>query len=90
MSYTSNPDPAIYKVCLERGHQPTGEMLASCPPWNVCKHCRVAYRFETLCVELGMPPRDLATIYEYKLGTEETSQDDPGSGGPSGILPYLM
>lgn len=53
--YTTNPDPAVYAECQKRGHSPSGLVLTSNPPWDTCKHCGVAYRYDTTLVELGAP-----------------------------------
>ena len=54
-----------YEVCKVRGHTPSNIVLTSKPPWNVCKHCGIHYRFEQKLVE-GTP-----WLTASKEGTDE-------------------
>lgn len=45
-----------YEVCKQRGHSPSGIILASNPPWNVCEFCGVNYRWrEPELIEANVP-----------------------------------
>ena len=46
-----------YEICKERGHQPSGMMLSSNPPWETCKRCGTAYRWERVLHELDYPDK---------------------------------
>lgn len=47
---------AAYEICKERGHAPSDKVLASNPPWNVCKYCGTHYRWsEPEMVEANLP-----------------------------------
>ena len=48
-----------YQICKQRGHQPEARILASDPPWNVCKHCGTHYRTETKVIERNVPVEEL-------------------------------
>jgi len=44
-----------YEVCRERGHTPSGQVLTSNPPWNVCKFCGTHFRYEQRLIESNTP-----------------------------------
>ena len=44
-----------YVVCKERGHEESGVILASNPPWDVCRYCGTHYRTEMTIVENNVP-----------------------------------
>lgn len=48
-------DPEAYKICKQRGHSACGVQLTSHPPWDICKFCGVAFRFETKLLEKDAP-----------------------------------
>ena len=46
----------IYRICQERGHDPSGALLMSNPPMYRCKWCGTNYRWtEPELVEAGQP-----------------------------------
>lgn len=48
-----------YLICKERGHQSSGVVLDSFPPWSVCKNCGTGYRFsEPQLIEINRPAPD--------------------------------
>ena len=52
----AEPNLEQYYICKERdGHTPSGFRLTSNPPWDTCKHCGTAFRYETITHELQVP-----------------------------------
>jgi hypothetical protein len=53
-----------YRICQERGHQPSGYVTASIPPWTGCRFCGTHYRMTAPeMVELD-PPGPLVTLLD--------------------------
>lgn len=46
---------AEYRICKERGHQPSEIVTASLPPQNICRHCGTHYWTETIKREINAP-----------------------------------
>jgi len=45
-----------YKICKTRGHEPSGIVLTSNPPWQVCKHCETHYQYsKPTLIESNVP-----------------------------------
>lgn len=48
-----------YRICQKRGHAPSGTVLASNPPWQVCEFCGTHYRWsEPKLIESNVPTSD--------------------------------
>lgn len=47
-----------YKICQERGHQPSDHILTSNPPQSQCKFCGTTYRYESVLIEYRIPKED--------------------------------
>lgn len=44
-----------YEVCKERGHAPSAKVIATIPPWNVCRYCGTSYRSQSILEEQNVP-----------------------------------
>lgn len=47
-----------YLICKERGHELSGIMLASYPPWNTCRKCGTHYRIQEELIESNIPIKE--------------------------------
>lgn len=47
-----------YKICKERGHEPTDHVLTSNPPMSQCKFCGTIYRYDFELIEFRVPTEE--------------------------------
>lgn len=50
-----NESQRQYLICKTRGHQPSGMVMDTYPPYETCKYCGTTYRYVTSLDEARTP-----------------------------------